>query len=83
MTINKVINYIKNDLGQEPRHNCGALAKAITKTAKRFKEKEFELMCLLLSNKPITRSYTHSYGFHTAHGRNLIDTMKKYYYEYN
>ena len=83
MTIKKVTNYIKNDLGQEPRHNCKALAKAITEVAKMFNEDEFDLMCLLLENKPIEGSYTHSYGFHTANGRTFIDNMKEYYYKYN
>lgn len=83
MTIKKITNYIKNDLGQEPRHNCKALAKAITKVSKMFKEDECDLMYLLLTNKPINGSYTHSYGFHTEHGRNLINMMQEYYYKYN
>ena len=83
MTAKKITNYIEKDLGKEPRHNCEALAKAITKVAKLFKESERDLMILLLENKPIDGSYTHSYGFHTANGRNLIDNMKEYYYKYN
>jgi len=83
MTAKKITNYIEKDLGKEPRHNCKALAKAITKVAKLFKESEQELMCLLLENKPINGSYTHSYGFHTAYGRELINTMSDCYYKYN
>ena len=82
MTAKEVKNYIKNDLGMEPRHNCKALAKAITKIAKKFDENEYDLMYLLLENRPIG-SRTHSYGFHTAGGRNLIDSMAEYYHEYN
>ena len=26
--------------------------------------------------------YTHSYGFNTANGRGIIETIKNYYYEY-
>jgi len=83
MTAKKITSYIEKDLGKEPKHNCGALAKAITKVAKLFKESEQELMYLLLENKPINGSYTHSYGFHTAYGRELINTMSNYYYKYN
>ena len=43
---------------------------------------EFELMELLLRNKPIDALYTHSYGFHTANGRGIINRIKDYYYEY-
>ena len=40
------------------------------------------MMYLLLENSPID-SYTHSYGFHTAYGRELINTMQDYYYKFN
>ena len=83
MTIKKVKDYIEKDLNEEPRHNCKALAKSITKVAKMFNEDECHLMYLLLENKPINGSYTHSYGFHTAYGRDLINNMSEYYYEYN
>jgi len=43
---------------------------------------EFELLQLLLENKPIDAIHTHSYGFHTANGRHIIDTIKEKYYEY-
>jgi hypothetical protein len=26
--------------------------------------------------------HTHNYGFHTATGRHIIETIKEYYYEY-
>ena len=41
-----------------------------------------ELMELLLDNRPITALYTHSYGFHTANGRGIINSLKEKYYEY-
>ena len=40
----------------------------------------FELMRLLLENKPIDALHTHSYGFHTANGRSLIESMQDAYY---
>ena len=82
MRATQVNDYIVNTLEQTPRHNCSALAKAITKASKKFGQNEFDMMYLLLENSPID-SYTHSYGFHTAYGRELIETMQNYYYKYN
>lgn len=82
MRATQVKDYIVNTLEQEPRHNCSALAKAITKASKKFDQEETDMMYLLLENKAIG-GYTHSYGFHTAYGRELIETMKDYYYKFN
>lgn len=82
MRATQVNDYIVNALEQTPRHNCSALAKAITKASKRFKQDESDMMSLLLENKPIN-GFTHSYGFHTAYGRELIETMQDYYYQFN
>ncbi len=82
MRATQIKDYIVNTLEQEPRHNCSALAKAITKASKKFSQDQFDMMHLLLENKPIG-SHTHSYGFHTSYGRNLIDTMADYYYQFN
>ena len=31
---------------------------------------------------PIPLLHTHSYGFHTATGRNIIQTIQEYYYKF-
>ncbi len=41
-----------------------------------------ELMKLLFFNDPIPQLHTHSYGFNTATGRNIIELLKYKYYEY-
>lgn len=82
MRATQVKDYIVNTLEQEPRHNCSALAKAITKAGKKFGQDQLDMMRLLLENRPIG-GYTHSYGFHTAYGRELINTMQDYYYQFN
>ena len=82
MRATQVKDYIVKTLEQEPRHNCSALAKAITKASKKFSQDQFDMMHLLLENRPID-GYTHSYGFHTAYGRELINTMQNYYYQFN
>ena len=83
MTGKKVEKYIMRDLGFIPRHSCEALAAAITDIAEEINADEQELMELLLNNKPINSLMTHSYGFHTANGRGIINSLKGKYYEYN
>ena len=43
---------------------------------------EWDLFHLLVENKPINSLMTHSYGFHTANGRGIIERIKSYYYEF-
>ena len=83
MRAKQVKDYIEECLQQTPRHDCSALAKAITKVSKQFNQNEFDMMYLLLENSPIVGANTHSYGFHTSYGRELIETMHDYYYEFN
>lgn len=82
MRAKQVKDYIENELQSTPKHNLSALAKAITKASKQFDQDEFDMMMLLLEDRPIN-GYTHSYGFHSAYGRELIDTMATYYYKFN
>ena len=82
MTEKQVKRYIREDLNSEPRHNCEALANAITEMSQQLVHDECELMYLLLENRPIDALHTHSYGFHTANGRHIIETIKEKYYEY-
>ena len=82
MTALQVEKYIRKDLGMEPRHDCYALAQAITNISMDMDYDECELMYLLLENRPIDALYTHSYGFHTANGREIIESIKEKYYEY-
>ena len=78
----QVEGYIKYTLQMKPRHDIDALASAITDMAYELDHDEFELLQLLLENKPIDAIHTHSYGFHTANGRHIINTIKEKYYEY-
>ena len=70
------------DLGMIPRHDCYALAEAVSDVAYELEHDECELLYLLLENRPITMLYTHSYGFHTATGREIINQLQNKYYEY-
>ena len=80
MTAEQIENYIINELDSKPRHNCIALSEAINKVAEEVEYDSFALMRLLLENKPIDALHTHSYGFHTANGRSLIESMIDIYY---
>jgi hypothetical protein len=82
MTREQIENYITNELGSEPRHNCRALAEAINDIAEEVDFDSYRLMQLLLENRPIDALHTHSYGFHTANGRSLIEGIQSKYYEY-
>ena len=82
MVEKEVEKYIMRDLGFIPRHDCEALAAAITDMAEEIDANKRELMELLLNNKPINSLMTHSYGFHTRTGREIINKLKEKYYEY-
>ena len=89
MTGKEVEKYII-DLGFIPRHDCEALAQAITSYCYDIEQQNFggktpteiELLQLLLENKPINSLMTHSYGFHTANGREIINKLQNKYYKY-
>ena len=82
MTGKQVEGYIKYNLQMKPRHNVDALASAVTDMAEELEYDAFELLQLLIENKPIVAIHTHSYGFHTANGREIINRLKEKYYEY-
>ena len=74
---------------EELRHCPDCIAAACNDVAIKFNN-EFgerlnakELMKLVFFNDPIPQLHTHSYGFHTATGRHIIETIKEYYYEFN
>ena len=83
LTTKKVQKYIAFRSNQELRHCPNCIASACNDAAERFghyNSKDF--MKLLLFNDPIPLLHTHSYGFHTATGRNIIETTQEYYHEY-
>lgn len=82
MTAKQIKDYITNDLESDPRHDCEALAEAINYIANEVEYDSFALMQLLLENKPIDALHTHSYGFHTANGREIINAIQNKYYEH-
>ena len=82
MTATQITNYLVNEYG-ECRHDAYALAEAINQTQQDMDyENEWDLFHLLIENKPINSLMTHSYGFHTANGRGIIERIQNYYYEF-
>ena len=81
MTGKQIEKYIKEELDSEPKHDCEALSEAINDVAYEIEFDSFRIMQLLLENKPIDALYTHSYGFHTANGREIINAIQNKYYE--
>ena len=71
MTSKDIKNYIEVDLGKPMRHNPEMLLEATQETASTFEIDEWGVLRLVLANEPMTG--THSYGFHTAYGRAIID----------
>ena len=82
MTGKQIEKYIKEELDSEPKHDCEALSEAINDVAYEIEFDSFRIMQLLLENKPIDALHTHSYGFHTANGREIINAIQNKYYEY-
>ena len=88
LTSKKVKEYVTWRSNQELRQCPDCIAAACNDMAIKYNN-DFgerlnakELMKLLFFNDPIPALHTHSYGFHTATGRNIIETLKYKYYEY-
>ena len=82
MTATEITNYLVNEYG-ECKHDAYAMAEAINQTQQDMDyDNEWDLFHLLVENKPINSLMTHSYGFHTAMGREVINNIKEKYYGY-
>ena len=73
MTSKDIQDYIEVDLGREMRHDPEMLLEATQETASTFDLDERKVLRLVLANEPILG--THSYGFHTAYGRAIIENF--------
>ena len=83
LTKEKVKDYFAWRSDEELRHCPDCIAAACNDMAEEFDyDNAKDLMKLLFFNDPIPSLHTHSYGFHTATGRNIIETLKDKYYEY-
>ncbi len=88
LTSKKVKDYMAWRTDEQFTHCPIAIAGACNEMALKFNN-EFqekldgiEFMKLLFFNDPIPQLHTHSYGFHTATGRAIIQTLMMKYYEH-
>ena len=88
LTSKKVENYMKWRTNGIFNHCPIATSKACNELAEKYNNefskeiKALDLVKLLFFNDPIPQLYTHSYGFNTATGRNIIESIKEKYCEY-
>ena len=83
LTSKKVKEYMAWRTDEELKHCPNCIAEACNEACYEFShDNALDLMKLLFFNDPIPTLHTHSYGFHTANGRHIIETIKEKYYEY-
>ena len=89
LTSKQVIKYMSWRTEEELRHCPDCIAAACNDVYEKYKHNDFlkvtakDFMKLLFFNAPIVGMNTHNYGFNTAYGRYLIETLKEKYYEHN
>ena len=81
LTSKKVEDYFAWRTDEELKHCPEAIATACNDIAEEYSHNAKDLLKLLFFNDPIPSLHTHSYGFHTATGRHIIETLKQYYHE--
>ena len=89
LTSKQVEKYMLWRTEEELRHCPDCIAAACNDMYVKFNNeftvpelKAEDFMKLLFFNDPIKGLFTHNYGFNTATGRNIIETLKMKYYEY-
>ena len=83
LTSKKVQEYFEWRTDEELRHCPSCISAACNDAARKFNHfKAKDFLKLVFFNDPIPLLHTHSYGFHTATGRNIIETIQEYYYKY-
>ena len=82
LTSKQVEKYMLWRTEEELRHCPDCIALACNDMAEEFNYSAKDLMKLLFFNDPIPALHTHNYGFHTATGRHIIETIKNKYYEH-
>jgi len=89
LTSEQVKEYMGRRTDEQFRHCPDCVAEACNEVVESFNDTFNEnsvtakdLLKLLFFNDPIPALHTHSYGFHTATGRNIIETLQMKYYYY-
>ena len=82
LTSKQVKDYMAWRTDEEFRQCPKAIATACNDIAEEYSHNAKDLLKLLFFNDPIPLLHTHNYGFNTATGRYIIETIKDKYYEY-
>ena len=83
LTTKKVKEYHASRTDEELKQCPNCISAACNDASRRFDHKNaLDFLKLLFFNDPIPSLHTHNYGFHTATGRNIIETIQESYYEY-
>jgi len=80
LTTKGIERYITNNYGRL-RHNCEAMRIACVRVSNIYKCSPVDVFHFIIENEPINNLYTHSYGFHTGLGRQIVEDFKVKYYE--
>jgi hypothetical protein len=79
LTEKGIVNHLKQYGGC--RHNPKAMVKSAQVTSRKVGCSPLDVFFLVVENKPIEGLYTHSYGFHTATGRFIIEMFEANYHK--
>ena len=82
MNAKQIQTYLISNYG-EIRHDAEQMAKAIEQTANEHEINKRALFLMIVENEPIISQFnppTHSYGFQTRYGREIINTFNDYYF---
>ena len=89
LTSKKVREYMSYRTSDDFIHCPKAIAAACNDIANEYADTDFakaadalDYLRLLFFNDPIKGVFTHSYGFHTATGRAIIEQLKSRYYDH-
>ena len=83
LTTKKVEDYFAWRTDEELKHCPNCIAAGCNDAAYKFGHHNAkDLLKLVFFNDPIPALHTHNYGFHTATGRNIIQTIQEFYHEY-
>ena len=82
LTSKKVEEYFAWRTDEELRHCPDCISAACNDMAEELSHNAKDLMKLLFFNDPILLLHTHNYGFHTATGRHIIESLQDKYYEH-
>ena len=83
LTSKKVEEYFAWRTDEELKHCPNCIAAACNDAAQKFNHyKAKDFLKLVFFNDPIPLLHTHNYGFHTATGRYIIETLQDKYNKY-